>query len=198
MRHVGWLLVTAAILTGCLFRNTSAPPRFFAPGSLAVEPAAGDDLAVKASSTGFPIQLRPVHGPAFLGERIVWRISPVEYGQYGERLWTELPATYVQRALAAALRRAPGLRLTDDVRAPVLRVEVRAFDEVLAPAHTATVSLAASLRDGAGGRLLDDTFTADAPITGDDPATMAQAMGRALDEATTAVAAAVAAVVHAH
>jgi ABC-type uncharacterized transport system auxiliary subunit len=78
------------------------------------------------------------------------------------------------------------------VRAPALRVEVMAFDEVLSPAHEATVVLAASLRDPVRGRLLDRGFAATAPIAGDDPATMAQAMGRALDEATTAVAAAVA------
>jgi ABC-type uncharacterized transport system auxiliary subunit len=75
-------------------------------------------------------------------------------------------------------------------------VEVLAFDEMLAPAHAATVSLAASLRDGDGGRLLDRTFTADAPIADDDPATMAKAMGRALDEATVAVATAVTAALH--
>jgi ABC-type uncharacterized transport system auxiliary subunit len=196
MRRAGWLFVAPALFAGCLFRNTSAPPRFFAPGSAAAVGEADDPEA--AGSTGVPIQLRAVHGTGFLRERIVWRISPVEYGQYEERLWCELPATYVQRALAAELRRAPGLRLTSDVRAPALRVEVLAFDEVLAPRHAATVSLAASLRDGDGDQLVGRTFTAAAPIAGDDPAMMAEAMGRALDEATTAVVTAVAAAVHAH
>ena len=193
MRRVGWLLLAPALLAGCLFRNTAAPPRYFAPGSAAVEGEA--DAPVVG---GVPIQLRSVHGIDFLRENIVWRVSQVEYGQYRERLWSELPATYVQRALAAALHRTRGLRLTDDVHAPALRVEVVAFDEVLAPAHAATVSLAASLRGADGGLLLDGTFTADAPIAGDDPATMAEAMGRALDDVTTAVATAVAAAVHAH
>jgi len=193
MRRAGWLLVAPALFAGCLLRNASAPPRFFAPGSAAA--AEETDEREVAGGTGFPIQLRAVHGTAFLRERIVWRISPVEYGQYEERLWCELPATYVKRALAAELRRAPGLRLTDDVRAPALRVEVLAFDEVLAPTHAATVSLAVSLRDGGGDQLLDRTFTAGAPIAGDDPAMMAEAMGRALGEATTAVVTAVAAAV---
>jgi ABC-type uncharacterized transport system auxiliary subunit len=191
MRRLGWLLVASAFLAGCLFRNTSAPPRFFAPGPVAAEGAAGGATS-EVSRTGAAIQLRAVSGTAFLRERVVWRRSPVEYGQYENRLWCELPATYVQRALARALRRTPGLRLSDDVRAPALRVEVLAFDEVLAPAHTATVSLAASLGDSDGGVLLDRTFTADASIAGNDPAMMAQAMGRALDEVTRAVAAAVA------
>ena len=195
MRRLGWLLLT--LCAGCLFRNTSAPPRFFAPGSAADTVAADDDLAAPPR-TGIPVHLRPVLGTAFLRERIVWRVSPVEYGQYSERLWSELPATYVQRALAAALRETPGLRLTNDARAAALRVEVVAFDEELSPAHTATVALATSLWDPGRGTLLDRTFAATAPIDGDDPAMMATAMGRALDEATTAVAAAVSAALRAH
>jgi ABC-type uncharacterized transport system auxiliary subunit len=194
MRRLGWLLLT--LCAGCLFHNTSAPPRFFAPGSAADTVAADDDLAAPPR-TGIPVRLRPVIGTAFLRERIVWRVSPVEYGQYSERLWSELPATYVQRALAVALRETPGLRLTNDARAPALRVEVVAFDEVLSPAHTATVALATSLWDPDRGGLLDRTFSATAPIDGDDPAMMATAMGRALDEATTAVAAAVSTTLHA-
>ena len=190
MKRIGWLLVAPVLVAGCLFRNTSAPPRYFAPDPTTAEREANDD-PVEASSTSAPLQLRAVHATAFLRERIVWRSSSVEYGQYGERLWSELPATYVQRALTAALRRTPGLRLTDDPTAPALRVEVLAFDDVLTPTHAATVSLAASLRDAEHGRLLDRTFTAAAPIADDDPATMARAMGRALDEATAAVAAAV-------
>jgi ABC-type uncharacterized transport system auxiliary subunit len=196
MSRVGLIILGSAVLAGCLFRNTSAPPRVFAPVSAVTDDDPGNDLSATAPKAA--IQLRAVTGTAFLSARIVWRVSAVEYGQYGTRLWSELPATYVQRALAAALRRTPGLRLTDDVHAPALRVEVLAFDEVLAPIHTATVSLAALLRDRAGARLLDRTFTSAAPIDGDDPATMAQAMGQALDEATAAVAAAAAAALHAH
>ena len=197
MSRVRWLFLASAVLAGCLFSNTSQPPRFFAPGSAGTAYDPGDDRA-ETSDAGAPIQLRPVRGTAFLTERIVWRVSDVEYGQYGARLWSELPATYVQRALAAALRRTPGLRLTGDVHAPALRVDVLAFEEVLAPTHTSTVSLAAVLRDAKGRELLDRTFTSTAPIDGDDPALMAQAMGHALDEATADVAAAAAAALHVH
>ena len=189
MKRVACFLLAPVLFAGCLFRSTPAP-RFFVPGSAAAEGETNDD-PIEPSGTSSPIQLRAVHATAFLRERIVWRASPVEYGQYGERLWSELPATYVKRALTAALHRTPGLHLTDDTRAPALRVEVLAFDEVLAPTHAATVSLAASLRDDARRRLLDRTFTAEVPIAGNDPAAMARAMGEALDEATAAVAAAV-------
>jgi ABC-type uncharacterized transport system auxiliary subunit len=196
MRRSGWLVAAPALLAGCLFRNTSAPPRYFAPASAAIEGVASDD-PVAASATGVPIRLRSVQGTPFLREHIVWRVSTVEYGQYEERLWSELPARYVERALVAALRRTPGLRLTDEAHAAALRVDVLAFDEVLSPAHTASVALAASLRGEDGRLLLDRTLTAEAPIAGNDPATMATAMGRALDEATAAVGVAVAEAVRA-
>lgn len=190
MTRAAWLLLVPVLLAGCLFRN-AAGPRFFVPASAAI--AGGDPLT--PPGTGAAVRLRAVHGIPFLRERIVWRVSPVESGQYEQRLWRELPESYVERALAATLSRTPGLRLTDDARAPALGVEVLAFDEVLAPAHTATVTLAASLRDERRGWLLERTVTAEAPIAGNDPAVMATAMGRALDEAAAEVAAAVRAVV---
>jgi len=183
------------VLAGCPLRNTSDPPRFFQPGSTMLDDT-GDDQP-DAGGGGVPIRLRAVHGMPLLRERIVWRLSPVEYGLYEQRRWSDLPASYVERALATALWRTPGLRLTDDSRVPTLRVEVVAFDEVLAPAPAASVALVVSLRDGERRRLLDREFAAQAPATDDDPAAMARAMGRALDDVVAQVAAAVAAAVRA-
>jgi len=78
-----------------------------------------------------------------------------------------------------------------------LKVEVVAFDEVLAPAHVASVSLEVSLRDRARARLLDRTFTAETPITGSEPSATATAMGRALDTVVGEVATAVGSAVRA-
>ncbi len=64
---------------------------------------------------------------------------------------------------------------------PSLQIEVVAFDEVLAPAHAAVVEVMVSLHDKSGQTLLDGPFSAEAPIVGDDPVTMARAMGSALD-----------------
>jgi ABC-type uncharacterized transport system auxiliary subunit len=102
-----------------------------------------------------------------------------------------LPASYVQRALEVALRATPGIRLTGEPNAVVLRVEVVAFDEVLAPARVAAVSLAVKLVDTKHLRLIDRTFSADAPIESERAAATAAAMGIALDEAVAAVAGAV-------
>ena len=58
------------------------------------------------------------------------------------------------------------------------------------------MTLIVLLRDGARGRLLDRTFSAETPITGRQPAATSEAMGRA-DQVVAEVAAAVAAAVRA-
>src|SRR5207237_6522053 len=124
----------------------------------------------------------------FLRERIVWRVSDVEYGRYDQRRWLDLPAHYVARALAARLQRTPGLRLTDDVAAAALRVDLLAFDDALAPQHEANVALAVGLDDRAHAPLLRRTFAARVAVVDDDPASLAKAMGEALDDAVAQVA----------
>ena len=182
--RAGWIAV-ALLAAGCVFRNAPAP-RFFRP-----ESAALDAVEAPPVGAGVPLRMRPVRGAPLLRERIVWRASPVEYGLYDQRRWSELPASYVERALEGALRAAPGIRLTDQPSAAVLRVEVVAFDEVLAPARVATVSLAVKLVDTEQLRLIDHMFSAEVPIATETPAATAAAMGKALDEAVAAVAVAV-------
>jgi ABC-type uncharacterized transport system auxiliary subunit len=187
MRAV-WIGV-ALLAAGCLFRN--APDvRFFRPGSVSLD-GASEAPALPPDGTAVALRLRPVRGAPLLRERIVWRVSPVEYGVYEQRRWTELPESYVERALESALRATPGIRLTDEPGSAALRVEVVAFDQVLAPTALAEVSLAAQLVDRDRRRILDRTFTADAPIPGDTPDAAAVAMGKALDDAVASVASAV-------
>jgi len=179
-------LALALLATGCVFRDPGAP-RFFRPESAAL------DSAPEASPerSGIPLRLRPVQGAPLLRERIVWRSSPVEYGLYEQRRWSELPASFVERALESTLRRTPGIQLSDGPGGATLRVEVMAFDEVLAPAHVAAVSLAVSLEDRAQLRLFDRRFDAEEPIGGDEQAATATAMGKALDAVVAEVAVAV-------
>ncbi|MCC6849393.1 MAG: membrane integrity-associated transporter subunit PqiC [Deltaproteobacteria bacterium] len=174
---------------GCLFRSAE-PPRFYRPASAALDDA-GDDARVPTAA-GAPLRLGSVRSAPFLRERVVWRASPVEYGLYDQRRWFELPSRYVRRALVATLRTTPGVRLVQEATAALLDVEVLAFDEALAPAHEAHVALAVTLRNGADVRL-DRVFSAKAPIARAEGGAMAEAMGRALDEATRRAAAAAAA-----
>jgi ABC-type uncharacterized transport system auxiliary subunit len=184
--------LAALLLCGCLFRDT-AEPRFFRPGSAAIDAQVPDPPPRDA----VPVRLRPVGGTPFLRERIAWRSSSVEYGLYEQWRWSDLPVSYAQRALETSLRKTPGIRLTDDYRAPTLRVELVAFEEILAPAHAASVALAASLDDRKQEELFDRTFSAEIPIEKQDPAALAVAMGKALDQVVGELAAAVGKAVHA-
>jgi ABC-type uncharacterized transport system auxiliary subunit len=196
MRRRDGLLVGLLVLGGCLLR-TPDPPRFFRPGSAALE-AAAEDQADPPAAGGIAIRLRGVRSEPFLRERIVWRVSEVEYGLYEQRRWIDLPAHYVEQALGRRLRATPGLRLTNDPQAVALHVDVLAFDDVLAPTHEANVSLAVTLEDRARGRLLMRTLDAQAGIENEDPASMAKAMGQALDDAVAQVADAVRLTLQAH
>ena len=196
MRRRDGLLVGLLVLGGCLLR-TPDPPRFFRPGSAALE-AAAEDQADPPATGGIAIRLRGVRSEPFLRERIVWRLSEVEYGLYEQRRWIDLPAHYVEQALGRRLRETPGLRLTNDPQAVALHVDVLAFDDVLAPTHEANVTLAVTLDDRARGRLLMRTLDARAGIENDDPASMATAMGQALDDAVAQVADAVRLSLQAH
>ena len=189
MRSRGRLLAGLVVLGGCLLRTPDAP-RFFRPGSATLDATAGDDANPPAAG-GIAIRLRGVRSEPFLRERIVWRVSEVEYGLYEQRRWIDLPAHYVERALRTRLRATPGLRLTNDLRAVALRVDVMAFDDVLAPAHAANVALAVALEDPVRGRFFVRIFDARVGIENGDPASTAKAMGQALDTAVAQVADAV-------
>jgi ABC-type uncharacterized transport system auxiliary subunit len=186
MRRRAWSLLGVTPLAACLFRSAE-PPRFFRPVSTMLEAADADPRV----ADGVPIRLRDVHAEPFLRDRIVWRVSDVEYGSYAERRWLDLPAHYVERAVAARLDRTPGLRVTEDLAAPALRVNVLAFDDVLSPTHEADVALAVAVDDRARGPLLRRTFAARVAVENADPAALAKAMGAALDDAVAQVAEAV-------
>jgi len=183
------LLGALVVLGGCLFR-TSDSPRFFRPGSAILDSTA-DQAAALPAPGAIAIRLRAVRSEPFLRERIAWRVSEVEYGLYEQRRWIDLPVHYVERALRTRLRATPGLRLTDDPRAPALHVDVLAFDDVLAPTHAADVALAVTLRDPEHGHVLERRFDARVAIADGDPASMAKAIGQALDDAVAQVADAV-------
>jgi ABC-type uncharacterized transport system auxiliary subunit len=169
----------------------AAAPRFYrpAPATLDGDPPAAA-AAPQAAST--PVRLGPVTATPFLRERIAWRSSMVEYGLCEQRRWSETPPRHVQRALESAPHATPGLRLTDAFEAPALRVDVVALDDVLAPEHVARVELVLPRRDRSRARLLDRTFSAEAPVASDDAAASATAMGAALDRAVAEVAGTVA------
>jgi len=183
MRRPALAVLGLVALQACVFRSADQP-RFFRPTSAMLDAADAE----QPIGAGFPIRLRPVRAEPFLRERIVWRVSDVEYGSYEQRRWLDLPAHYVESALAARLQTTPGLRLTDDLIAAALHVEVLAFDDVLAPQHEANVALAVALEDRTGAVHFRRTFAARVAVASDEPAALAKAMGEALDQAVAQVA----------
>lgn len=185
MKTVVALLLVLS-MSGCLFRK-DVPARWFQPASTLL----ADRADATPERSGRAVRLRSVQAIAFLRERMAWRLPPVESGLYEQRRWREMPATYVERALTTALAQTPGVRLTDDLRAPVLRVEVLAFDEVVGPTHGALVTLHVVLGDG-DRTLLERTLSVEETAQGADTDGVATAMGVALDTIATQVATAVA------
>jgi ABC-type uncharacterized transport system auxiliary subunit len=171
------VVVALVVAAGCLFPTPPTSPRYFAPEASRPEPT--------APAAPVAVRLGIVRGPLYLREQMTWRRSDVEYGFYDQRRWTELPATYVERALARALvgiRQVPG----PGADVPVLSAEVRAFEEVLAPVHEARVAVAVELAVGRCVRL-QRSFAAARSLSDDDPMAVARGIGEALDEVARAV-----------
>lgn len=166
-------------LGGCLLPAPPPPPRYFAPDAPAPDPAASP----------VAVRLGVVQSPLHLRETITWRRGD-EVGFYEQRRWAELPATYVERALARELYASDRPYADVPAGAPLVSVELRAFEEVLAPAHEARVAVAVRVADARCVRLRS-TFAAARPLEGDDPAALARGIGEALDEVARAVGAAV-------
>ena len=174
-----WVMAVV-LLAGCLLPTPPATPRYFTP----VLPPANADGAPAA------VDLASVRAPIHLREQIAWRRSEVEYGFYEQRRWTELPSTYVERALSRELHGGGEPWMATGTTLPVLRVEVRAFEEVLAPAHEARVAIALELVHGGCVRLRR-AFAASRPLDGDDPLAVVHGIGDALDEVAHAAGGAV-------
>jgi ABC-type uncharacterized transport system auxiliary subunit len=175
------LAALALLSLACLSPRPAADARYFVPG----RPSAAD-VAARPPETGPELRLRRVTSADYLRTRMVWR-NGVEVGFYDLLRWTEPPASYVETRLAEELFERQGLRRVARPSAPVLRVELLHFDEVISPSHEAVVSLAVLLSNGEQEAILDRTVVARRPIAGDSPEEVARALGEALSEATASV-----------
>jgi hypothetical protein len=155
------------------------PPRYFTPATAGADP----------TQPPVAVRLGIVRSPLHLRESITWRRAD-ELGFYEQRRWAELPATYVERALARELYASdrPYHGIADG--APLVTVELRAFEEVLAPVHEARVALLVQMADARCVRIRG-TFVAVRPLGADDPAALARGIGEALDEVARAIGVAV-------
>ncbi len=100
-----WWIVALLPHVGCAVLLKSDPfvPRYFSPESAATRT---DPIA----PSGLELRLGRVTAAAYLKERIVFRTSAYEVGYYEERRWTEMPESFIRRALSRALFDRRGIR----------------------------------------------------------------------------------------
>jgi ABC-type uncharacterized transport system auxiliary subunit len=181
-------LFVSSLLSACLLSSPPEPARYFRPDTMTPAASVVDDVK-SAGSNASALRLRRVTAAAHLNERIVWRMSDVEFGFYDSRRWTELPAHYVEQLLSRELFELRGLRRATAGAVPTLRVELLAFDEVLTPEHEARIEVWVLLVDQDRIARLERTFTAAQPIAENDPVSFTRALGRALNDLVARVAA---------
>jgi ABC-type uncharacterized transport system auxiliary subunit len=188
-------LLFCVSLAGCLTPTPPAEPRYFTPGT---SHSTDDEAGVTGvTGSGPQLRVRHVRAAAYLRDRMVWRRG-VEIGFYDLLRWTEAPSRYAQSALEDELFERRGFRRSSTFPVTTLDATLESFDELLAPAHEALVSLDVVLSDPKGVTLLERSFEARKPIAGDDPKAVADALGEALSEASRLVGEAVSAALSEH
>jgi cholesterol transport system auxiliary component len=135
------------MLAGCALTE-KAPPveiRYFSPQeyrSATQEPFASES-ARKAQ-----LRMGRITSSAHLRSRISYRSTSYELGSYETLRWTDNPETYLRRELHRALFESRSLAERVSGHAPVLEVELIAFEEVRKDgAHFGRVALHYTLRD---------------------------------------------------
>jgi cholesterol transport system auxiliary component len=142
--RAAWLLGAALLagLPGCALTSKAEPlaPRYFNP-----QP----QLAKAATPAALPFELKlgQISSAANLDERVAYRIDSAEVGFYEDRRWTELPEAYLRRALERDLFEQRKLTRVVSGLAPVLDVELTAFEELRQEPPKVRVALTFSLRD---------------------------------------------------
>lgn len=171
---------------GCALTNKAVPtiPRYFTPELPPVQPKA------EAPRAGVELRLGRVTAGSHIREKIVYRSSDYEVGFYDDLLWTEKPDAYLRRALSQVLFEQERLRSVVAGGAPVLDVELVAFEELRAPRHAALVRLTFVIRDDRLVRL-EQTLAVERPIAAaskdKEPAAIAAALGEAMSSAVAQV-----------
>jgi ABC-type uncharacterized transport system auxiliary subunit len=178
------LALLAPILAGCLSSNPPETVRYFLPPL----PAPADaETSAATTRTAPAIRLGHVGAALHLGDRMVWRISDVEVAPDDSHHWAEAPATLVENALRCVLVEEAGLSLTQTMDAPVLSVQVAAF-EGNRTRKTAVVELRASIQGKQKGTVRFHVARGEAPVNPESADTLARAMGPALQHACSDLA----------
>lgn len=179
----------AAAASGCggIFASSDVEdPRYFAPTATPRE----KEASARPEADAAPLKLRigRVSSGEHLRQRIVFRASAVEVGEYEQFRWTEKPEEFVRRALLRSLFEDRGLTQAVGGVTPTVDVELLAFEEVRhGDKRAARVSVNYALRDD---RVVvaAHTVTVEREAGASDMDRVVEAMSSALDEASTIVA----------
>lgn len=167
-------LVLTLVLPGCALTSKAdaLSPRYF-------NPHASKGAASTAAPRPFELRLGQVSSASHLDERISYRVSAAEVGFYEDRRWTELPEAYLRRALEQELFEQRKLTRVVTGAAPVLDVELTAFEELRQKPAKVRVTLTFSLRDERRS-LLEHSLELEQKVTEQSGADAQQRVAQAL------------------
>jgi ABC-type uncharacterized transport system auxiliary subunit len=170
--------LAAALAAGCsLLPEPEPAPRVYVV-PLAAAPARS------ATRPVCDLRLRAVTPAGHLDEGLAWCTGPQVGTREGAR-WAERPDVVLQRALLAQLFGDGRLVRSESLDAPLLDVELLAFEERLADdGAQAHVVLRARVLDAARREVLALDLQAQRPLDGggDDAEALARGLGAGLDE----------------
>lgn len=180
------LLLLLASSCALLTKSEPLEVRWFTPERTTPRVTSASPARVEL---GPELRLGHILSATHLRERMVYRDAAFEVGFYEERRWTERPDAFLRRELARTLFEERGFQRALGGLAPVLDIELVAFEEVLTPRDSAArVQIRMLLSDGRES-LHEETITVDEPLARDAPApVVVAAMAQALDRVTTTVA----------
>ena len=186
-------LLTAALAgapaAGCsLLPEPAAAPRVYRVPS-DDGPAAAE--GAPASAAAGRLRLRTVASAAYLDEGVAWR-SGVQVGVRPGVRWAERPEVVLQRVVLAQLFSGGRLVRTEALDAPLLDVELLAFEELLDEGgDVALVELRARLLDESRDEVLSFELQSRQPLgrDGDRTEALARALGAGLDDVCSRLAA---------
>ncbi len=178
-------VVCCVLPLGCALTSKAEvlTPRYFSPQSVrrSHSPQVNESLELR---------LGQVSSASHLDERMAYRVGGAEMGFYDDQRWTENPEAYLRRALEQDLFEERGLSRIFAGEAPILDVELTAFEEVRGQPPKARVALTFSLRDDRRS-VLERTLELERPIVGSadtDPAQrLAETLSDSLNEAVRKV-----------
>jgi cholesterol transport system auxiliary component len=178
-------LLSLAALGGCALTSKAEPlsTRFFDAAHVRAGRA-------EPAPRAYELRLGQVSSASHLDERIAYRLSSTEVGFYDDRRWTELPEAYLRRALEQELFQQRGLTRVITGVAPVLDVELVAFEELREKPTRVRVVLAFGLRDDRRA-WMERRVELEAAVDGegDSAPRVAQALASTLAEAVRRVGA---------